>query len=106
MLRALLMLPNWAARPVTALSVLASAGTVYWCSILATDYARELHPWCGTGADRIAGLLGGVVPASFLVPAVGWLLCRGNPRLRRIARCATLASIAAWATVLTCIRWA
>ena len=87
----------WQAAAAAA-STLASLAVILWCADLGFRYAREIHPWCGTGGERVLGELWTRVPWGLCIPWVGCGLARGLAR--RVACCAAAAAVGAWLTVL------
>jgi hypothetical protein len=85
-----------------AVAVMSSAAIVVSCGAQGLRLAGAVHPWCGTGTDYALPLLTEGVPPSFVIPALGWWLAQGSPRAGGIARCALLAAVTAYGTVLAC----
>lgn len=84
---------------VTALSVFAAAGIILWCGNIGLEYARQVpNLRCGVRYDPTEKLLLDV-PLALVVAHLGWMsVCR--PGTLKVARCAALAALTAWGTVL------
>ena len=89
--------------------VVASLGIVTWCGNLGLAHVAEVHPWCGTGVQRVFDVAVSEVPLSLVIPTAAWFFTTRAPRSGGavlLARCAMLASVTAWLVLLVCLRFA
>jgi len=84
----------------------ASCAVVSWCAWLGFAFAREIHPWCGTGADRVYGAITSQIPPLLIVPVLGWLIARGETSAARVARGSALAAASSYLTVVLLMQYA
>jgi hypothetical protein len=85
---------------VAIFSGLLAVATILWCAGLGFEYAHEMHPWCGTGCERVFRTLVTDVPLALLVLKLCCLATRGAPKARIVVRCSVVSAALAWGTVL------